>query len=290
MRGVGSIIKLFAGLFVIGLLVGLYFFVEHVQESFDEYQPASDEHLAQIVDEKDFPNFEPGQKEFHRALEFIATGRLPEAREKLSFIQKLHPNSPSGPEARRILGEINLDEILSIENMTNKKRHIVKGGDSFVKIARQYETTLDNIMFLNGLLEMRGLHPGDDLIVMPLAFRMMIDVARSRVELYEGKRYIKEYPIQRIDLPKFGRGTLKSKISLKTAEVRGRSYRPGHRLYRNGKKALAFQWKGRQFQLRSVLEADEEDPGAGVFISSNDMEELSMLIRLGNEVEMKPAG
>lgn len=290
MQGIGSILKLFGVLTLGVVLVALYFLVIKVQEDFGAQTPVPQERLEQLIDATDLPDFEPGQKEFHRALELIATGQLDQALEKLSLIQKLHPNSQNGPEARRILGEINLDRLLNIENMTNKKRHLVKSGDSFFKIARDYETTLDNIMFLNGLLDTSRLHPGDDLIVMPLNFQLVFDSARERIELHLDGALVKEYPAQKLDLPRLPKRSLKSKISLKVAELRGRPYRPTHPNYRRGIKVLGFKVRSTQIQIRPVPKVDEEDPGRGIFLSFSDMEELSMLIRRGNEVEIKPAG
>jgi len=290
MQSIGSILKLVFVSLILGGLGGLYFLVKKVQNDFGPVIDDSQERLVSLIEDEDLLDFEPGQKEFNRALELIATSRLEEAREKLRFIQQLHPNSKVGPEARRILGEINLDQLLSIENMANKKRHIVKPGDSFFKIVKEYGTTLDNIMFLNGLMEARSLHPGDDVIVMPLDFRLVIDVARTRVELFSENELVKEYPILRMDLPGIGSRVVKAKIALRAGEVRGRPYRATHANYRKGRKILGFKARGSQLQIRPIPEDDEENPGRGVFLSAEDMEELSMLIRLGNEVEIKPEG
>jgi hypothetical protein len=40
-------------------------------------------------------------------------------------------------------------------------------------------------------------------------------------------------------------------------------------------------------QLREVVEADEENPGRGFFLCESDMEELALLLRVGNEVEVR---
>ena len=50
--------------------------------------------------------------------------------------------------ARRIVGEMNLDEILSTSHMAGKTNHIVKSGDSFLGIASRYKTSIDCIMHL----------------------------------------------------------------------------------------------------------------------------------------------
>jgi hypothetical protein len=42
-------------------------------------------------------------------------------------------------------------------------------------------------------------------------------------------------------------------------------------------------------QLRPLSGNEDVDSGSGVFLASSDMEELSMLIRVGNEVEVRIA-
>ena len=95
----------------------------------------------------------------------MATGQFDDAREKLLFIVNFYPLSNSAAEARRLLGELNLDEILSTDVMEGKSVHTVVSGDSFLKIANKYDTTLDCIMHLNGLQRLDRLHPGDELVV-----------------------------------------------------------------------------------------------------------------------------
>ena len=215
-------------------------------------------------------------------------------REKLLFIQNLHADSEFGPEARRILGEINLDEVLSVENMENKLVHVVKSGDTPLEIANKYNTTLDCLMFLNGLVDL-NLHPGDELIVMALDFKLVIDLQNQRVELYhrdlDKKAHVfsKEYPILKTDLPKLGKRPIHTEIEQKIAEVNGRSYSPSKLNYRNGAKVLGMKISKRMTQMRPVPAIDEVDPGGGIFLSTPAMEELAMLIRSGNEVEVKPA-
>ena len=45
----------------------------------------------------------------------------------------------------------------------------------------------------------------------------------------------------------------------------------------------------RNIQLRPLPKIADVDQGDGIFLSVSTMEELAMLIRVGNEVEIKPA-
>ena len=55
--------------------------------------------------------------------------------------------------------------------------------------------------------------------------------------------------------------------------------------YRNARKVLILDHRG--LQLREVMEIEEEDQGRGFFLSGADMEELALLLRVGNEVEVR---
>ena len=161
MKGIITIIKIFAFLFVAAVIGALVLFLNKFQEDFNDPKAVDQKPLGEIIEANEQINFEAGQYEFNRALELIALGDIEEAKEKLNLIENLYPDSNHSPEARRILGEINLDEILSIENMENKRIYRVSPGEGYLKIATQNKTTLDSMMFLNGLTEFGNLHSGD---------------------------------------------------------------------------------------------------------------------------------
>ena len=296
MSGVLTVIKFFAVLAVVGLLGGGYLYLTKWTQRFEVNSVGNSEVFDKIVVDGENDDFVPGQREYDRSLELLAMDRKDEAVEKLLFIQNLYSDTENGGEARRILGEINLDEILSIENMSNKVIYTIKPGEGYLNVANNSRTTLDCMMFLNGLLEMSPLHVGDELVVMSLNFKLVVDLARRRVELFrpdEEKKehiFVKDYPIMKLDLASLRREPIHTKVSRKQGEINGEVVRPALSDYRHATKVLGFK-AGRNFiQMRPVPERDEEDPGRGIFLMNSDMEELSMLIRIGNEVEIKPAG
>jgi len=295
MKGVVTIIKICAVFFVLGILGALAYFLQRFEEDFSDPTKGAEKDLEKIIEDNDQINFEPGQYEFNQALELIALDEIEEAREKLNLIENLFPDSNHAPEARRILGEINLDEILSVENMANKKIHRVSPGEGYLRIATQNETTLDSIMFLNGLTEFGNLHTGDELVVMPLDFKLVINLPKNRVELFhrdqEKKEHVfaKDYPILRAEVGRLRSGAHQTGISSKFGEVDGSAYSPTHKSYRLATKVLGLKVGGTYLPLRPEPLPNQPDPGAGVFLAPSDMEELSMLIRVGNEVEVKSA-
>jgi hypothetical protein len=243
-------------------------------------QPDAD--FAKMLDAAELPDIDPGEKAFQKAHELLALGDTTEAREKLMAIVVSYPTSSSAPIARRILGEMNLDEILSSSHMDGKKLHVVKRGNSFFSIANEYHTTLDMILFLNGMMELKNLQPGEELLVMPLDFRLLIEPQRKAISLWDGDRFIREYPIVNITVPgKLPAG--KTRILSKSAELDGKSVAPQSKAYRGAAKII--QLAKPKIQIRGIDE--DKNPPHGILLQAHDMEEISLLTRNGNEVEIR---
>ena len=272
------VVKVLAALIVLAVLGGTAVLVERLKEE------STVPRLREVKVEGS--TVEPDEIAFERAREFLATGQFEEARVKLEFIVTLYPGSPSAAEGRRILGELNLDDLLSTEVMDGKVMYTVKSGDNFTKIALKHETTLDCIMHMNGLQRMDKLYPGNELVLLPLNFNIKIDVPRKRLSLFREGHFLKAYQLLSARTRRGAKGTLRSKIGQKIGISNGSRISPvRHESYRVAQKVLILDHQG--LQLREVVEADEENSGRGFFLSESDMEELALLLRVGNEVEVR---
>jgi LysM repeat protein len=273
-----TVVKVLAALIVLAVLGGTAVMVERLKEE------STVPRLQEVKVEGS--TVEPDEIAFERAREFLATGQFAEARVKLEFIVTLYPGSPSAAEGRRILGELNLDDLLSTEVMDGKVMYTVKSGDNFTKIALKHETTLDCIMHMNGLQRMDKLYPGNELVLLPLNFNIKIDVPRKRLSLFKEGHILKAYQLLSARTRRDAKGALRSKIGQKMGISNGRSISPvRHESYRVAQKVLILDHQG--LQVREVVEADEENSGRGFFLSESDMEELALLLRVGNEVEVR---
>ncbi len=241
-----------------------------------------DAEFAKMLDSAELPDIDPGEKAFQKAHELLALGKVAEAREKLTNIVNVFPSSPSAPVARRIVGEMNLDEVLASSHMQGKKSHIVKRGNSFLGIAAEYQTTLDMIMHLNGMMELKNIQPGEELIVMPLDFRLLIEPQRKAVSVWDGGRFIREYPIIHLGSGKLPPG--KTKIGSKLAELDGKQVAPQSKDYRAAEKVI--QIAKPSLQIRGGSES-EDSTARGIVLRMEDIEEISLLTRVGNEVEIR---
>ncbi len=238
--------------------------------------------FVKMLDSAEMPDIDPGEKAFQKAHELLAMGKLPEAREKLTSIVNVYPASASAPIARRIVGEMNLDEILSTSHMQGKQVHVVKRGDSFLGIAAKYNTTIDCLMHLNSMMELKGIQPGDEFVVMPLEFRILIEPRRKTVSLWEAGRFIREYPV--LQMPNIPAAAARSTISSKVAELDGKKVAPQSKDYRGASKVIQIAKPA--LQIRG-WEGDDEKPAGGILLRPQDMEEISLLTRVGNEVEIR---
>ena len=291
-----TVIRILAGTVVVAIMIFTAVLAYHVNVSpvggwfsrlipepgsLDRYQAA--EEFALRLEASEMPEIEPGELAFQRAHDLLAMGHMQEAREKLTTIFNVFPNSPTATTARQIVGEMNLDEILGGQTMAGKQLHTVKRGDSYLAIAAKYQTTVDLMIHLNSMLELKGIQPGDELIVMPLNFRLLIEPKRLTVSIWKDGKFIREYTALSMngvpDKPK------QTSISQKVGEINGSSI-PSHlEEYRGANKIL--QLASPSLQIRSWQPTGESEAPRGILLRPDDMEELALLTRPGNEVEIR---
>lgn len=289
------IIKVIAGLAVAGVvtftaMLSYHITVKPLGGIYEKIIPEAgtvlrvekEEDFAKFLDSAEMPDFEPGDRAFQKAHELIAVGKIAEGREKLMAVVNVFPSSPSAPTARRIVGEMNLDEVLSSVFIQGKSNYEVKRGDSYFAIASRNNTSLDMLMHLNGMMELKNLQPGDDLQILPLNFRLLIEPQRKALSLWDGAKFVCEYPILRIGgtAPKSGKTVIDSRRST----IDGRSVPATAKDYRATSKSL--QIKNPPLQILPYNETDDAPP-PGLFLGEADIEELFLLTRTGNEVEIR---
>ena len=291
-----TILKILAGLCVLAVLAFTGMLAYHVTvrplggvfariipNATDVIGKKNDADFAKMLDSAELPDIDPGEKAYQKAHELLALGKLDEAREKLVSIVNVYPTSPSAPVARHVVGEMNLDEILSPSHMDGKQTHIVKKGNSFFSIAAEHNTNIDCIMHLNGMLELKGIQPGEELIVMPLNFKILIEPHRKTLSLWSGTQFICEYDMLHLGLP----GPVASQhttIHSKAADTGGKRVQLPSKDYRAADKIIQF---GKPpITIRGYNGPAKEAP-SGIVLKSEDMEEINLLTRIGNEVEVR---
>jgi len=271
-------IKILAGLVVVGVISATAWIVLHAKQTMTAPQ-VEQERVSAMLEAAEMPDLEPGERAFQKAHELIAMGRAGEAKEKLLYLVNFYPGSSSAPQARRILGEMNMDDLLSTEHMAGKTTHTVKRGESFVSIANASKSNLDCLMHLNGLLDLNRLRPGDELVVMPLNLRVTVDPGKKTLTLWDGGRFVKEYGL--LAAEKAGAG-LRTTIDNKAGVAGERRVQAGTEGYREARKRITLAKAG--LAIGEMVAGEKS--GRGFFLSGPDMEELALVLRPGNEVEI----
>lgn len=285
-----TIFKGFAACLVLAVMASTYLVVVKVKDEIAQPALEGEEMLLQLEDAK-LPDVEPGDRASQRAAELIATDNLEEAKEKLHFIINFSPGSPSAREARRILGEIYLDEIFAPGENEWKKKHIVSRGEATLSLAKKYETTLDCMMVVNNLDRLQ-IHPNDVLYMVALNFNVRIDLEREALTLRrtiseEPRReeFVKEYKIERFRLPKQSDKVVMTTVRDKQGMVGSRTVSTSSDSYRESQKVIWLEKGG--WQIRAIPEDEDDLPeGDGFFLKRSDVEELALLLRVGNSVEV----
>jgi LysM repeat protein len=172
------------------------------------------------------PLADPGLKRFNAAIDFIKEGKIEDGREALYRLIQQFPSSPTCIEARRIIGEINLDTLFSPNYKIGKRDYIVQPGDSLAFIATKQGTSVDMIIRLNGLVG-TTLQPGDHLTLVTLDFSVSVDVSARTVTLLrkiaDKEYFFKEYNATELALPTSLRPPAEMEIGAKSATADGKA-------------------------------------------------------------------
>lgn len=164
---------------------------------------------------------DPGIKRFDKAVEHIQGSDIEAGRTALYELVRIFPESTRVTEAKRIIGEMNMDMLFSVDLNPLKKDYIVQPGDSLGLIARKQQTTIECLLRANGL-QSGMLQPGDHLMVFPLDFELVVDVSAKTLTLLRNQRFFREYIALDVKLPASTKVPFETKVSDKAAWVKGK--------------------------------------------------------------------
>ena len=255
---------------------------------------ALDQELAALLKRKDIELPDPGLLKFQEALDLIKQGNTKDALRELYDMTRFYQASQKFSEAKRVIGEINMDNILSQEPTGGKTQEIVKRGDSLAAIANRNNCPVEYIVAVNGMVS-TGLQPGDRLTISRLNFVVVVDVTNKLVVLYEGeeggsKRFIKEYPILRLILPPTAKPPFQTELAEKVAWLGEKRVQISDPKFFSAEKELPTKKAGVHFHSPALNEKEEEH---GIIMAEEDLEELYLILRpktpvLVGEKQFKP--
>jgi LysM repeat protein len=218
--------------------------------------------------------------EFQGAAQLRQEGKLAEARGALTaFIQK-YPTGLHVEEAKDLLGEVNIDILLSRYPSPEKEEYIVKPGDVLQKIANKVKSTPELIMRMNNLSGTM-LHIGERLFVSHPEFSMAIQRKAKVIVLLNHGGFFKQY---RVREEKVG-ARQPPKVTTKVAETM--AFRNGRRVGFGTKEFIgSTRWirlGAPAYTIYSVPDSahpnlDQPPPPQGLGLGAADVEELSSLV------------
>lgn len=286
-------LKLLIFLITVGLMLGsvatAYWFYMRVIRP--EMQVKSE---IEKIQQAGLPVMDPGARRFDAAVELVRAGQLDEGREALYNLLRQFPESPTCEEAKRIIGEINLDRLFSPTYLEGKVDYIVQPGDVLQVIASKHKTSLDAITRMNGL---RGttIHPGDHLLIMPVDFDFAVNVSDKKLVVLRQGRFFAEYPAVDVKLPAGFRVPAELKLGSKSAALEGKPVAASDAAYLEAEKMIPANRPGMVLRGLPVARPVEKAGGAGagavaaehgVFLMREDLEEVFAMARSGASLKL----
>ena len=219
--------------------------------------------------------------EFQAAAKLRQEGKLAEAREALiAFIQK-YPAGLHLGEAKDLLGEVNVDILLSRYPSPEKTEYVVKPGDVLAKIARKLKTTPELIMRMNNMSGTM-LRIGERLLISRPDFSIAIQRKANLVVLLNHGVFFKQYHVREAKLPPKQLPTITAKVAETMAFKGGKRVGLGSKEYIGSTRWIRFAG-ARAYTLYSTPDAahpnlDQPPPPSGLGLAASDVEELSSLV------------
>jgi LysM repeat protein len=219
--------------------------------------------------------------EFQAAAQLRQEGKLAEARDALiAFIQK-YPAGLHLEEAKDLLGEVNVDILLSRYPSPEKTEYVVKSGDVLAKIARKLKTTPELIMRMNNMSGTM-LRIGERLLISRPDFSMVIQPKANLVVLLNHGAFFKQYHVREAKLPPKQPSTITAKVAETMAWKDGKRVGLGSKEYLSSTRWIRLAGAP-GYTLYSTPDSahpnvDQPPPPSGLGLAASDVEELSSLV------------
>jgi len=218
--------------------------------------------------------------EFQAAAKLKSEGKLAEARAALTaFIQK-YPSGLHVGEAQDLLGDVNINILLSDYPAPEKEEYTVRSGDVLARVAGKFKSTPELIMRTNNLSGTM-LRIGQKLLISHPEFSILIQRNAKLLYLLDRERFFKRYHLLEEKLP----ANPPTKINTRVAEIMA---------WKNGKRvglgSPQFLNSTRWVRLGTpgyVIYSEPDDshqildippPAQGIGMTASDVEELSSLV------------
>lgn len=218
--------------------------------------------------------------EFQAAAKLRQEGKQIEARAALTAFIQRYPNGLHVDEAKDLLGEVNVDILLSRTPSPEKQEYIVRPGDVLAKIAHKLKSTPELIMRMNNL-NTTMLHIGERLLISHPEFSLVIQRKAKLVVLLDHGTFFKQYHVSEEKLPPKQPPKMTTKVAETMAWRGGKRVGFGTKEFIGSTRSIRLAAPG--YILYSLADGahpnvDQPPPASGLGLAASDLEELSGLV------------
>ncbi len=279
-------LKIFAAVVALTILAGTVVGAFFVWEKIFKPQAQTKRELREVLTSTTGKS-DPGKAVFDEAMDLTRSNNLEGAKEKLLQVIKIYRDSEKFFDARRVLGEMNVDRLFSRSPMPGKLEFTVSKGDvGLDPIANKNRTTIPFVRRINNL-STSVIHPGDRLILYPLDFEIQVRPNKHLLTLYYRGEFFKDYPILEIKLAPGAKLPATSVIASKQAFIGDKSVRDSDARYPMARKWLqTTSVPGRPGVIFCPPPKKKgDDSPNGIYLGESELEELCTIIRLKTPVK-----
>jgi LysM repeat protein len=236
------------------------------------------EKSGEIPDE---PRIDTTLPEFQAAAKLREDGKLGEARTAFTqFLQK-YPNSPSAEAAKDLLGDTNMDILLSKYPSPEKQEYIVKSGDVLARVATKMKSTPELIMRTNNLSGTM-LRIGDRLLISHPEFSLFVQRKEHAIVLLDKGVFFKRYRVKTVKLPAKQPPRVTTRVAETMAWRDGKRVGFGTKEYIGSARWIRLAAPGHVLYPEPSAEGAQPGgvppPPTGFGMVAHDVEELSGLV------------
>jgi hypothetical protein len=223
------------------------------------------------------PTPDQGITMFDEARQLLLQGRKPDAEQTLFSLIQSFPNSSKNDDAKRLLGDLNIQAFFSSDPDPDKIEYIVERGDSIAKIANKTKSSPELIFKANGL-DSLIIHIGQKFIVPRGRFSLQISLKRQDVTLLNNGMFFRWYKPQEFKMPpKIASGLFK--VHEKIAWAVGTRVAFGGKNYLGSSRWIVLNQGGvTLYSETNPQNPDIQKPNSGIMLSAPDMEEVFAVI------------
>ena len=214
--------------------------------------------------------------EFQAAARLRQEGKLSECRDALVLFLQKYPDGPHSEQAKDLLGDVNMQILMSDYPSPEKQEYIVKSGDVIARVANKMKTTPELIMRINQL-DSTMLRIGERLWIAHPDFGLFIQRKEKSVVLLNHGAFFKRYHVLTEKLPAKQPPRITTKVAEVMAWRSGKRIGLGSREYKGSTRWVRLAQPGYILYPEPPTN-DAPTPPTGLGMAANDLDELSSLV------------